>query len=80
MIQEIITYLIIGSAITLAVIKTIKKFGRKKRKHKIDYNKVNITEEHNCSDCSAECMLRDVALPESTTNQDLCKQIKVNSD
>jgi len=81
MIQEIITYLIIGLAVTLAGIKIYKKFWRKKiKKQNIDFKKDTISMQHNCSDCSAECMLRDAASPIIQKNKDLCKEIQIKSD
>lgn len=81
MIQEIITYLIIGSAVTLAIIKIYKKLGRKKiKKQNIDFKKNTISMQHNCSDCSAECMLRDAAKPIIQKNKELCNEIQIKSD
>lgn len=81
MIQEIITYLIIGSAVTLAIIKIYKKFWRKKiKKQNIDFKKNTISMQHNCSDCSAECMLRDAAKPIIQKNKELCNEIQIKSD
>lgn len=58
MLQEIITYTIIGAAITLAILKMTKRFSKKKPA-KVEYKKVQISSEHNCNECAAECMLRD---------------------
>lgn len=58
MIQEVITYLIIGSAVTVAIMKIAKRF-RKKKSEKVDYKKAKISADHNCGECAAECMLRD---------------------
>ena len=81
MVQEIITYLIIGAAGVLATLKVIKRFARKKKKSvKNAFQKDNISMQHNCSECSAECMLRDAAAPIIQENKDLCKKIEMNSD
>jgi len=58
MIQEVITYMIIGSAVTVAIMKIVKRFSKKKPE-KVDYKKAKISAGHNCSECAAECMLRD---------------------
>jgi large-conductance mechanosensitive channel len=77
MIQEIITYMIIGAAVALAISKMINKTGiRKSREKKIDYKSASIN-IHNCSDCSAECMLRDSAKPVIEKNKELCKEIEL---
>lgn len=67
MVQEIIAYMIIGSAITLAILKIIKRF-RKKQPRKVNFKKDKITMGHNCSECSAECILRD--LPKQLSKKD----------
>lgn len=58
MLQEVITYMIIGGAVTLAIIKTVNRFNKKKTES-IDYKQTKIASEHNCSECAAECMLRN---------------------
>ena len=77
MIQEIITYMIIGAAISLAVSKFIKKIGVKKiPAKKVDYKNDSFTVQHNCSDCSAECMLRNASRPVIKENIELCNKIE----
>lgn len=77
MIQEIITYMIIGAAVALAISKMMNKAGiRKSREKKTDYKSASIS-VHNCSDCSAECMLRDSAKPVIEKNKELCKEIEL---
>ena len=77
MIQEIITYIIIGAAITLAISRALNKFGRKKvPEMKINYQKESFTVQHNCSDCSAECMLRNASRPVIKENVELCIKIE----
>lgn len=77
MVQEMITFMIIGAAITIAVIKTTRKFSTKKHTRNQN-NKGN--DKHVCSDCSAECILRDTINPKDTTdNANLCKRIELES-
>ena len=79
MIQEILTYMILGSAITFAIIKARNKFWRKKgRKYNADSNKNPI--QHNCSDCVADCMLRNISTPIIQNNNELCKKIEIKPD
>lgn len=81
MIQEIITYMIIGAAIALAVSKIIKKIsGKKVTKKKVDYQKDSFSVKHDCSDCSAECMLRNASKPVIMENVDLCNKIENKSN
>lgn len=78
MIQEIITYMIIGAAIALAISKVINKSGRKKRPEKeMDFQNDSVPLQHNCPDCSAECMLRDATKPVIEKNKELCKKIEM---
>jgi len=69
--------MIIGAAVALAFSKTIQKFGLKKKpKRKINFQKENFTMQHNCSDCSAECMLRNAVKPVTNENLDFCKKVE----
>jgi hypothetical protein len=78
MIQEIITYMMIGAAVALAISKMINKTGlRKGRERKTDYQNTTATEQHSCPDCTAECMLRDSAKPVMEKNKELCKKIEM---
>lgn len=72
--------MIIGSAVTLAVLKSIKKLGKKKPNKMVDFKKNTFSLDHNCSDCSAECILRDATSPVIKTNYDLCKKVELKSD
>lgn len=77
MIQEIITYMIIGAAIALAIAKSIRKIkGKKNPQKKVNFKKDNFTLQHNCSDCSAECMLRNASKPLIEKNKKLCEEIE----
>lgn len=71
MIQEIITYMIIGGAVTLAILKMVKRFAKKKSA-KLDYKKTKIPAGHNCNDCAAECALRDAPRHIIKTSQADC--------
>ena len=78
MIQEIITYMILGSAITLVVIKAKNRFWRKKNRN-FKRRTNNTFTPGNCSSCSAECMLRDSSPQTIQHNKDLCKKIEIKS-
>ena len=80
-IQEILTYLIITVAVAISIRKTVKKF-KKKNKKAITLNIKNETlpDEHNCSECSAECILRDTIQPEQKREGILCKKTNIKSD
>lgn len=78
MIQEIITFIIVGAAVVLAISKAIKKMSVKKKSvKKVDFKKDTIKMQHNCSDCSAECMLRNSIKPVTEDNNELCKSIEI---
>lgn len=78
MIQEIITFTIVGVAIALAVLKFVNKIrGKRKLSKKVDLRKENFTMAHNCEDCSAECMLRNGAKPFIEKNKELCREIEI---
>lgn len=76
MIQEIITYMIVGSAVTIVVMKTFQKF-RKKKKKTINFKKDSFQLEHNCSECSAECMLRNASPKIIHDNKNICKETRI---
>ena len=50
MFQEVITYMLIGSAVTIAVLKIKKKLTGKKRNQEIDFKNDEFSLKHNCSD------------------------------
>jgi hypothetical protein len=78
MVQDIITYMIVGAAFALAISKGINKIVKKKSPvRKVDFKNDTFTLIHNCSDCSAECMLRDSAKPVIERNKELCKEIEL---
>ncbi len=79
-IQEIITYMIIGAAIALAISKAFQKFrGKRKPVKKVGLKKDTFSMHHDCSDCSAECMLRNAAKPVIKENVELCNRIENKS-
>jgi hypothetical protein len=80
MIQEIITYMIIGSAITFTLIKTFNTLRKKKKKKTADYKNLTISNEHNCPDCPAECMLRNAAQNNPKSNEALCENVNTKSN
>ncbi len=68
--------MIIGAAIAVVLSNTYKKFGRKKEPNKKpDFKNNTFSMLHNCSDCSAECMLRDATKTVRDNNKELCKKI-----
>ena len=79
MLQEIITYMIIGSAVTLAVMKIAKRF-RKKKPVKVNFKKEEVSMAHNCTDCSAECVLRDMPKRIIETSSEVCKKVEIKSE
>lgn len=79
MIQEIITYMILGAAITMAIVKMSNKFWRKKsRKSNSDSNNKKSSSLPNCSACTAECVMRNSSPQTTQYNKDLCDKIKLN--
>lgn len=78
MIQEIITYMIIGAAVALTVKKAFKKFGRKKKRpQKTDFKNETFSLGHNCADCAADCMLRDATKTLRQNSGEICKKIDI---
>ena len=79
--QEIITYLIIAGAVIVAVLKSRKKFRKKKRQLDVPSKKAVLNTNHNCSDCPAECILRDTVAPQQSNNgETVCSQTEKKSD
>ena len=72
MTQEIITYLIIGAAFIFAGWKIYKKLRKKKTVKKSAFKSGEITMQHNCSDCAAECILRDAPTSYIKSNAKTC--------
>lgn len=79
MIQEIITFLIVGTAVVYALSGLMKKPHRKQKSvAKTDFKNESFTMQHNCSGCSADCMLRNTVKPLNGANAGLCKQLETN--
>lgn len=75
MIQEIITYIVIALAVFFAVSKTLKKLRRRKKAGLAKRpGKTSSGNFHDCSDCSAECMLRDTTTITLDKNKILCEK------
>jgi len=72
MAQEIITYLIVAAAFIFAGWKIFKKLRKKKTKKRPGFKSGEITMQHNCSDCAAECMLRDASTSYIKSNSQTC--------
>lgn len=61
----------------MAVSNMIRKFkGKKPKAKKLDFKKQTLSYHHDCSDCSAECMLRNAAKPVIKENAHLCNKIE----
>ena len=72
MLQELITFLIVGLAVVIALRKMYKRFSKKKVKS-ADFKKAKLAESHNCSDCSASgCALRDAPRKIIDKSAELC--------
>lgn len=74
MIQEIITYVIVALAIGLAVYKIYKKLKRKKLLKSTEGKFESSAPQTACSDCIAECLLRDAPKKFKNENTRLCER------
>jgi len=80
MLQEIITYMIIGSAVTLSILKIANHFKKKRaKKHPANKSQADLKSGHNCSSCSAECVLRDLPQNKIKIDSELCKKVETRS-
>ena len=79
MVQEVITYMIIGSAVTLLVLKAWKRFAPKKKKPIVNTTQKSVLSGHNCAACSADCQLRDLPKYVIEKNLDECVQVEKKS-
>lgn len=79
MVQEIITYMIIGAAVAVAIMKFAKRFGPKKTAKKVETGGQKVSHVHNCGECSAECQLRDLPRIVIEQNSEECIQIEKKS-
>lgn len=79
MIQEIVVYMIVGAAFGIGLYKMADKLIKKFRSpKKLNFKKDTITlRQHNCTDCSAECMLRETVKPGVIQNDELCKKTEI---
>lgn len=78
MVQEIITYIIIAVSVSIALLKMYKTVaGSRRTKKTTNYSKVTYTPGHNCSDCIAECSLRDAVPALRKENEELCESTVV---
>ena len=73
MIQEIITYLIIGGAIALVVWPLLKLFTKKQPGEK------STPPGHNCGSCHADCTLRDQILSKKE-EEATCHELQKESE
>jgi hypothetical protein len=72
MAQEIITYLIIAAAFIFAGWKIYKKLRKKKPAKNSNFQSSEISMQHNCSDCAAECILRNAPTSYIKNNTEKC--------
>lgn len=79
MLQEIITYLIIATAVFWAVLKMYRRFFKKPGESpRINFKKDKISMVHNCTDCAAaDCELRDLPQKVIEKNKDKCNESSV---
>lgn len=70
--------MIIGSAVTLVVLKAMKRFAPKKKKAKTSSSS-SAPAGHNCAACSADCQLRDLPKYIIEKNLDECVQVEKKS-
>lgn len=77
MVQEIITYLVVGTAVIVSAIKIGKRLtGGKKRK----LNNSKQHQQHNCDQCSAECQLRGLPPTVIHKNMKSCAPVQEQSE
>lgn len=70
--------MIIGAAIALAISKSVGKLkGKKRHQKKPDFKNETFTMQHNCSGCSAECVLRNSPKLTIEKNKELCREIEI---
>ena len=79
MLQEIITYMIIGSAATLAILKITKRLAPKKTRSVKKTGAPLAKHEHNCAECAADCQLRDLPKYVIQKNIEQCVPIEQKS-
>lgn len=79
MVQEIISYIIIGSALAIVAFKVWKQYAPKKKVKKETSSADSVLQGHNCTECSAECQLRDLPKYIIEKNLDECVQVENKS-
>ncbi len=77
MIQEVITYCIVALAVIMAFLKIYKVMFGKKRGRLENLKDHIITPQIHCSDCNAECILRETTILKEP-DADLCKTSNQN--
>ena len=79
MLQEIITYIIIGVAVIITVYKFVKRFSGTKKTKPEASNKA-VSHVHNCGECAASgCELRDLPKRIIEKNIDDCVPVEKES-
>ncbi len=73
MLQEILTYLIILIAVGTALWRIYKTLSVKKKKKVTDFKKETFTLQHDCSDCAANCSIRDAVPKVKQENAEVCE-------
>jgi hypothetical protein len=73
MFQEVITYIIIAVAIVVAILKLYRTLAVKKRNKKVNFKNETSPLEHICSDCIADCNIRDASITVRKENSGLCE-------
>jgi hypothetical protein len=73
MAQEILTYLIIAIAAGAAIWRFYKTLSVKKKSKITDFKKEKFTLQHDCSDCAADCSLRNATPRVKLENEEICE-------
>ena len=71
--------MILGSAVTIAIIKVKNRFWRKEIT-KTNSKSSTSPSLPNCSSCSAECVMRNSFAQTTQYNKDLCDKIQTKSN
>lgn len=77
--QEFLTYVIVGFAIIIVLLKLVKQFLPRKSQNTKHDDMQMAQQQHNCSDCSAECVLRDVPKHVTEKNTVVCQKVEEKS-
>ena len=76
MIQEILTYIILGWAFFFVIIKIKNIFWRKKEL-KYSSNTDDKLMQNSCSGCAANCTSRNLSTPNIQNNSELFRKIEI---